>query len=65
MLFPDDGITKGDLAAYHALVAPLMLPHLQGRPITMERYPAGIGKQVCPALKLVVDLAHKIILSDV
>ena len=45
VLFPDDGITKGDLAAYHTLVAPLMLPHLKGRPITMERYPAGIGKQ--------------------
>src|SRR5687768_18528122 len=45
VLFPEDGITKGDLAAYHTLVAPLMLPHLQGRPVTMERYPAGIGKQ--------------------
>jgi bifunctional non-homologous end joining protein LigD len=45
VLFPDDGITKGDLAAYHELVAPLMLPHLIGRPITMERYPAGIGKK--------------------
>jgi bifunctional non-homologous end joining protein LigD len=45
VLFPDDGITKGDLADYHALVAPLMLPHLTGRPVTMERYPAGIGKK--------------------
>ncbi len=45
VLFPDDGITKGDLAAYHALVAPLMVPHLEGRPLTMERYPAGIGKK--------------------
>lgn len=45
ILFPDDGITKGDLAAYHELVAPLMLPHLKGRPVTMERYPAGIGKK--------------------
>jgi bifunctional non-homologous end joining protein LigD len=45
VLFPDDGITKGELAAYHALVAPLMLPHLKGRPITMERYPAGIAKK--------------------
>lgn len=45
VLFPDEGITKGDLAAYHALVAPLMLPHLKGRPVTMERYPAGIGKK--------------------
>jgi bifunctional non-homologous end joining protein LigD len=43
VLFPDDGITKGDLAAYYEAVAPAMLPHLVGRPVTMERYPAGIG----------------------
>jgi bifunctional non-homologous end joining protein LigD len=43
ILFPDDGITKGELAAYYDAVAPFMLPHLRGRPITMERYPSGIG----------------------
>lgn len=42
VLFPADGITKGDLAAYYEAVAPLMLPHIAGRPVTMERYPAGI-----------------------
>ena len=45
MLFPDDGITKGELAAYYEAIAPVMLPHLRGRPVTMERYPAGIGKK--------------------
>jgi bifunctional non-homologous end joining protein LigD len=45
VLFPDDGITKGDLAAYYEAIAPAMLPHLRGRPVTMERYPAGIGKK--------------------
>jgi len=45
VLFPADGITKGDLCAYYEAVAPLMLPHIAGRPITMERYPAGIGKK--------------------
>lgn len=43
LLFPDDGINKGELAAYYAAVAPVMLPHLRRRPITMERFPAGIG----------------------
>jgi bifunctional non-homologous end joining protein LigD len=43
VLFPDDGITKGDLAAYYEAIAPVMLPHLVGRPVTMERYPSGIG----------------------
>ena len=45
VMFPDDGITKGDLAKYYETIAPLMLPHLKGRPVTMERYPAGIGKK--------------------
>jgi len=45
LLFPDDGLTKGDLAAYYETIAPVMLPHLRGRPVTMERYPAGIGKK--------------------
>ena len=45
VLFPADGITKGDLAAYYEAVAAVMLPHLTGRPLTMERYPAGIGAQ--------------------
>ena len=43
VLFPEDGITKGELAAYYEAVAALMLPHLTGRPVTLERYPSGIG----------------------
>jgi len=42
VLFPDDGITKGELASYYEAVAPVMLPHIRSRPITMERYPNGI-----------------------
>lgn len=45
VLFPDDGVTKGELAAYYEAVAPAILPHLRGRPVTMERYPAGIGEK--------------------
>jgi bifunctional non-homologous end joining protein LigD len=43
VLFPDDGITKGELAAYYDAIAPVMVPHVRGRPITMERFPGGIG----------------------
>ena len=39
VLFPEDGITKGELAAYYEAIAPVMLPHILGRPVTMERYP--------------------------
>jgi bifunctional non-homologous end joining protein LigD len=45
VLFPADGITKGELASYYDAIAPVMLPHIRARPITMERYPAGIGHQ--------------------
>jgi bifunctional non-homologous end joining protein LigD len=43
VLFPADGITKGELAEYYASVAKVMLPHLRQRPVTMERFPNGIG----------------------
>jgi bifunctional non-homologous end joining protein LigD len=43
VLFPEDGITKGELAAYYEAIADVMLPHIRGRPITMERFPQGIG----------------------
>jgi bifunctional non-homologous end joining protein LigD len=45
LLFPADGISKGELAAYYATVGPILLPHLRGRPVTMERFPAGIDKK--------------------
>ena len=43
VLFPADGITKGELASYYEKIAPVMLPHIRRRPITMERYHRGIG----------------------
>lgn len=42
LLFPDDGITKADLAAYHAAMAEVMVPHLAGRPLMLQRFPEGI-----------------------
>ncbi|MGH7462228.1 MAG: non-homologous end-joining DNA ligase, partial [Longimicrobiales bacterium] len=45
VLFPDDGITKGDLAAYYEAVAPVMVPHMKARPVTMERYHRGISEE--------------------
>ncbi|MEO5896846.1 MAG: non-homologous end-joining DNA ligase [Vicinamibacterales bacterium] len=45
LLFPTDGITKGELAAYYEAIAPAMLPQIRSRPVTMERFPAGIDKK--------------------
>lgn len=44
VLFPEDGITKQELADYYAAIAPAMLPHIRNRPVTMERYHRGIGE---------------------
>ena len=41
-LWPDDGLTKGDLIQYYRNVAPFMLPHLRDRPLTLKLYPDGI-----------------------
>src|SRR5437764_12442434 len=46
VLFPDDGVTKGDLFAYYEKVAPTLVPHLRDRPFTMKRYPHGIDGEV-------------------
>jgi bifunctional non-homologous end joining protein LigD len=43
ILFPGDEITKGELASYYEMIAPVMLPHLRRRPITMERFHRGIA----------------------
>lgn len=42
IFFPESGYTKGDLIQYYSSVAPLLLPHLEGRPISMSRFPDGI-----------------------
>jgi bifunctional non-homologous end joining protein LigD len=43
VLFPDDGITKGDLIEYYRDMAGRMLPYFRDRPVTMTRYPDGIN----------------------
>ncbi len=43
VLFPDDGLTKADLAAYHHAVAGVMVPHLRDRPLMLQRFPEGIA----------------------
>ncbi len=42
VLFPEDGITKGDLFAYYGDVADAILPHLHDRPFTMKRWREGL-----------------------
>ena len=42
VLFPDDGVTKGDLWDYYEAIAPVLVPHLADRPFTMKRWREGL-----------------------
>ncbi len=42
VLYPDAGFTKGELIDYYTAVAPFLLPHLAGHPVTLKRYPDGV-----------------------
>ena len=45
VVFPESGVTKGDLANYYATIAPLMLPFARDRPISLVRCPQGRGRK--------------------
>ena len=40
--YPKAGFTKGEMLAYYIKIAPVLLPHLKGRPLTLKRYPNGV-----------------------
>ena len=42
VLYPAAGFTKRDVIDYHVAVAPVLLPHLAGRALTLKRYPSGV-----------------------
>ena len=43
VMYPETGFTKAQVVDYYARVAPTMLPHLRGRPLTLVRYPDGVA----------------------
>jgi bifunctional non-homologous end joining protein LigD len=45
VLYPEAGFTKGQVIDYYSRVAPALLPHLQGRPLTLKRSPDGVDSQ--------------------
>jgi bifunctional non-homologous end joining protein LigD len=42
VLYPEAGFTKGQVIDYYTRIAPVLLPHLKGRPLTLKRYPQGV-----------------------
>jgi bifunctional non-homologous end joining protein LigD len=45
VLYPATGFTKGQVVDYYARIAPVLIPHLKGRPLTMKRYPGGVNEE--------------------
>jgi len=44
VMFPESGITKGQILEFYLKVAAVLIPHLRDRPITLERMPDGVGE---------------------
>ena len=44
MLYPEAGFTKGEVIDYYTRIAPVLLPHLADRPLTVKRYPNGVDE---------------------
>src|SRR5581483_3783283 len=42
IMFPEEGITKGDVVEFYRRIASRLLPHLRDRPATLERWPDGV-----------------------
>jgi bifunctional non-homologous end joining protein LigD len=45
VLYPAAGFTKGQVIDYYARIAPVLVPHLAGRPLTLKRYPSGVDQE--------------------
>jgi bifunctional non-homologous end joining protein LigD len=45
VLYPAAGFTKGQVIDYYVRIAPVLVPHLTGRPLTMKRYPGGVDQE--------------------
>ncbi len=56
VLYPETGFTKGQTIDYYRRMAPLILPHLEGHPLTLKRYPHGVAEDFfyekrCPSYR--------------
>jgi bifunctional non-homologous end joining protein LigD len=48
ILFPEAGITKGEVLSFYERISERLLPHLRERPVTLERFPEGVTDTAAP-----------------
>jgi bifunctional non-homologous end joining protein LigD len=68
VMYPATGFTKGQVVDYYARIAPVMVPHLAGRPITLKRYPDGVEgphffEKNCPSHRPAWIPTHPVVLE--
>jgi bifunctional non-homologous end joining protein LigD len=69
VLYPATGFTKGQIVDYYARIAPVMLPHLARRPITLKRYPNGVDSKFffeknCPSHRPPWVSTHEVVVEE-
>jgi bifunctional non-homologous end joining protein LigD len=69
VLYPATGFTKGQIVDYYARIAPVMLPHLARRPITLKRYPNGVESKFffeknCPSHRPPWVSTHAVVVEE-
>ena len=50
VLYPETGTTKGEVIDYYSRIAPFLIPHVAGRPVTRKRWPDGVGTDAHPGM---------------
>lgn len=50
VLYPETGTTKGEVIDYYTRIAPVLIPHVVGRPVTRKRWPDGVGTEDDPGM---------------
>jgi hypothetical protein len=59
IVFPEVGRTKGDVVTYYERIAPRLLPHVVGRPLSIRRYPKGLAAHAAYVAKLSAKIHHE------
>ena len=61
VIYPATGTTKGDVLDYYLAIAPTMIPHVAGRPVTRKRWVHGVGTASAPRAVMTAAIAERVL----